>query len=348
MRIAFPMFGIGRTGGEKVISKLANAACRRGHDVTFLVSETNGAFGWDTSANIQKVPSLPIVRRLPRVKTLARSFPLSMGLRGFDAIVANFAPTCLPAKMAGGEKVKRYYLVQHDETIFFSPLSFEYWVTRLSYAAFEENRVFVVSRWLQDMVRRRGGPQPILLSPGIDHASFYPRDRTAHSGKHVMVLARDEKWKGLRVFVDAMESVRKEVDDVKIIAVGRTRDPLKTSCPIEYVHPSDNELARLYSSCDAYVLPSIIEGLGAPPLEAMACGGAVIATDCLGTRDFAVNEVNSLVVPPGDSAALSQAIVRVLTDDALSRELRKNGPGTAAPWTYERMESIFLRTLESG
>jgi len=122
----------------------------------------------------------------------------------------------------------------------------------------------------------------------------------------------------------------------------------ETRCPAECVRPSDDELARLYSSCDAYVLPSIIEGLGAPPLQAMACGGAVVTTDCLGTRDFAVNEVNSLVVPPRDSAALSQAIVRVLTDDALSRELRKNGPGTAAPWTYERMESIFLRTVESG
>jgi hypothetical protein len=88
------------------------------------------------------------------------------------------------------------------------------------------------------MVRERGGLQPILRSPGIDHSSFYPGIGTARSGKRMIVHANYENWKGLRVFVDAMEFVRKEGEDVRIISVGRTREPLKASCPIElFIRP---------------------------------------------------------------------------------------------------------------
>jgi hypothetical protein len=43
----------------------------------------------------------------------------------------------------------------------------------ISCAAFEKGEVFAVSRWLRDVVRRRGGPEPILLSSGIDYGDHY-------------------------------------------------------------------------------------------------------------------------------------------------------------------------------
>lgn len=111
--------------------------------------------------------------------------------------------------------------------------------------------------------------------------------------------------------------------------------------------PSDDELAELYASSDVFVLPSFLEGMPVPPLEAMACGGAVVLTDCMGTRDYAVNQGNCLMVRSKDSDSLANAILRVINDDSLSGKLRRNGPSTAAPWTYERMGRIFLETLES-
>ena len=349
MRIAFPMFNLGRAGGEQIIIRLANAAIRRGHEVSFLLPRQKESIVSDTLAQVVQIRLFPVPRIgyfVPTFMSVA-SFPFAKRLRGFDAVVASYGPTSLPTKLVSGKNVKRYYLIQHDETSFFSPFSLEYWVTRLSYGAFQKEHVFAVSEWLQDMVRRRRGPKPILLPPGIDHGTYYPRDRIPHEGKHVLVLVRDPKWKGLQVFFDAMESVKRDVKDVKIIAAGGSGRRFKTSCPIEYVRPSDDELARLYSSCDVYVLPSFLEGLGLPPLEAMACGGAVVLTDCLGSRDYAIDGLNCLVVPQGNPESLSRAILRVISDDVLSNRLRANGPGAAAPWTYERMETIFLRALES-
>lgn len=350
MRLAFPMFGVGRSGGSKVIARLADASIRRGHSVSFLVPAQKGVPSPGTPAEIIQVPRIPIPRDRHIVPTImsGASFQYAKRLRGFDAVVASYGPTCLPTKLAGDRNLKRYYIVQHDETIFFPPLTLEHWVVRLSYSAFEQGRVFAVSKWLQDMVRKRGGPQPILLPPGIDHETYRPRVRTPHEGKRVLALARDDKWRGFRVFLAAMESVCREVKDVKIIAAGGTSWRPRTSCPIEYVHPSDDELAELYSSCDVFVLPSFLEGMPVPPLEAMACGGAVVMTDCTGNRDYSLDGENCLVVPPRDPDSLAKAIVRALTDDALSERLRRNGPPTAAPWTYERMGRIFVDSIESG
>lgn len=348
MKLAFPMFGSGRTGGNKVIFKLANESIRRGHEVSLLSSRQIEPPP-DTLAKIEQIAlfPVPVVPYLAPTIVSSASFPYAKKLRGFDAIVANYGPTCLAAKLVGGENVKRYYLVQHDETSFFSRLTLEYWVTRLSYTAFEEGRIFVVSRWLQDMIRKRCGHGSVIVPPGIDHDTYYPRSRGSHSGKRVLVLSRSEGWRGLQIFLDAMESVRKEVKDVKIVAAGHSGSSLRTSCPVEYVRPSDDELANLYASSDVFVLPSFLEGLPVPPLEAMACGGAVVLTDCMGTRDYAVDRENCLMVPSKDSDSLADAILRAITDDSLSGKLRRNGPSAAAPWTYERMGRIFVDSLES-
>jgi len=221
-------------------------------------------------------------------------------------------------------------------------------VTRLSYRAFEEGRFFVVSKWLQDMIKKRSGHGSILVPPGIDHDIFYPRKRSVHSGKEVLFFARPSPWRGIEVLLEAMEIVRKEIPDVRLVAVGGAQGQYRTSCKIEYVRPSDDELANLYASCDVFVLPSFLEGLPVPPLEAMACGGAVVLTDCMGTRDYAEDERNCLMVPPRDPDALANAITRVLSDQNLAESLRRVGPLSAAPWTYERMVKPFVEEIEAS
>jgi glycosyltransferase involved in cell wall biosynthesis len=349
MRIAFPMLGLGRSGGVKVVLRLAEASAHRGHDVSLLVPRHYKTPPSGTTAEIVRVPPFPVPHVQFLVPTImaAISFPYAKALRGFDVIVANAGPTCLATRLVDGARVKRYYLVQHDETILFSRLALEHWVTRLSYTAFEEGRIFVVSRWLQNMIRERSGCGSVVIPPGIDHEVFYPRRSVPHSGKQVLILSRGDGWRGLGVFLDAMELVQREVKDVKIVAAGHSGKPLKTSCPVEYIHPSDDELAELYSSSDVFVLPSFLEGMPVPPLEAMACGGAVVLTDCLGTRDYAVNGENCLVVPTKDIGSLAEAILSVVADDSLAKKLRMNGPATASSWTYERMGSIFVNALES-
>ncbi|HMR68482.1 MAG TPA: glycosyltransferase [Anaerolineae bacterium] len=83
----------------------------------------------------------------------------------------------------------------------------------------------------------------------------------------------------------------------------------------------------------------------------MACGAAVGLTDSGGVRPFARPEENCLMVPPRQPELLAKAIEHVLTDPALADRLRRNGPPTAAQFTWsaavDRFEQAVLETLAS-
>ena len=127
---------------------------------------------------------------------------------------------------------------------------------------------------------------------------------------------------------------------------------MKSSFPYYFfAEPSDDELAQLYSSTDLFVYSSHIEGFGLPPLEAMACGTPVVTTDCLGVREYAVNEYNALIAPPRDPIKLAGSIVRALTDRSLVERLRSNGLDTSKRHTWnhvtKRVEEFFRNSYES-
>lgn len=90
-------------------------------------------------------------------------------------------------------------------------------------------------------------------------------------------------------------------------------------------HRSD--VPDLLAAADLLVLPSLFEGLPVSVLEAMAAERPVVATAIGGTDEAVTHELNGLLVPPGDPAALAAAIHRVRVDPALAHRLAAAGRG---------------------
>ena len=106
-------------------------------------------------------------------------------------------------------------------------------------------------------------------------------------------------------------------------------------------------LRDLYRGARAFVYPSRYEGFGIPPLEAMACGAPVIATRTGAIPEYA--DGVALLVDPGDRDALRAALVRVLGDRALRRDLRARGAERAAAWRWDRPAALMTELLaEAG
>jgi glycosyltransferase involved in cell wall biosynthesis len=82
-----------------------------------------------------------------------------------------------------------------------------------------------------------------------------------------------------------------------------------------------SDIDRLLNAADFFVLPSDIEGLPLSILEAMAHGLPVIASNVGGIPEIIQHDINGLLFPAGDDAALSAAIRRLATDPALRRRL---------------------------
>jgi glycosyltransferase involved in cell wall biosynthesis len=106
-------------------------------------------------------------------------------------------------------------------------------------------------------------------------------------------------------------------------------------------------LRELYRRARLFVYPSRYEGFGIPPLEAMACGAAVIATRTGAIPDYA--EGAALLVEPGDLDALRAAMVRALASRALRDELRARGAERAAKWRWNHSAMLMSELLaEAG
>jgi glycosyltransferase involved in cell wall biosynthesis len=106
----------------------------------------------------------------------------------------------------------------------------------------------------------------------------------------------------------------------------------------------DADLPALYASCDAFVYPSLYEGFGLPPLEAMACGAPVIAA--LGSSLEEVFAGAALLVDPRDPAALGEALARLLGDPGLRAGLAARGRARAAARSWDAVARDTLAVYE--
>jgi glycosyltransferase involved in cell wall biosynthesis len=97
---------------------------------------------------------------------------------------------------------------------------------------------------------------------------------------------------------------------------------------------SDQTLAALYRLADVFVFPSLYEGFGLPPLEAMASGTPVITSNVSSLPEVVGDA--AIKIDPYDPSAIAEALGRVLTDAALRADLRARGLERARSFSWER------------
>ena len=88
-------------------------------------------------------------------------------------------------------------------------------------------------------------------------------------------------------------------------------------------HVDDEELVMLYNLCDLFVFPSINEGFGLPPLEAMACGAAVLASNASSLPEVIGHQ--DALFDPNDGIGLAKKMERALTDSKFRDFLKEQG-----------------------
>lgn len=315
MRILFPLHSLERGGGCRVVAEAANGLTARGHHV--MVALPQGApVHWPVTAEVIRLPGLA-AEFLPRA----------------DVILPTFYTT-LPVALAARIPVIRFCLG-------FEPL----WVPdpQTALAGYHHpHPILTISTCLQRILLSRAGRRSHLVHPGVDRAAFYPRgNKGAYGQPSVLFLLRGPgySWKGTDLFWQAITQVHRMCPEVRllILANDEAADPGIAVPHRTFRAPGDDEFARIVSAADIFVFPSLFEGFGLPPLEAMACGTAVIAADSGGVRDYAQHGQNCLLVPPGQVESLAGAILQLLRDHELRRRICENGLSTAAAWPWHRL-----------
>jgi glycosyltransferase involved in cell wall biosynthesis len=110
---------------------------------------------------------------------------------------------------------------------------------------------------------------------------------------------------------------------------------------------ADEDLRALYSSCRLSVYPSLYEGFGLPPLEAMSCGAAVVASR-ISALEETLGATAARLAEPTDATAFARAINELLTDDTARAQLAERGRVRAAEFTWERTARLTREVYEEA
>ncbi len=194
-------------------------------------------------------------------------------------------------------------------------------------------------------------PRPVFKR--LDHQqTIEPRQRLKTEDEFILYVGTIEPRKNLQTLVHAFaEILRTSGRKIQLVIAGRQgwlMDEFFSSIQMSGLEErvcftgylTDEDLCALYSSCSVFVYPSLYEGFGLPPLEAMACGAPVVTSDIPVIKE-SVGEA-AVLVDPNSVNELRHAILSVLESRELSERLAKSGIDQAGKFTWEKTAAQTL------
>lgn len=205
-----------------------------------------------------------------------------------------------------------------------------------------------LSPFSSNVLLKRFGVNAVQIPPGVDPKVFHPapREAQAEGDLPAVLVVADDTW-GFRRFEMALEAsqlLRWAGMQHELIQVAMT-DQVRYPHPrTRVVNPSPAEFASLCRRARVLVVTSSAEGSPLAPLQAMACGTPVVATDCGGIHSYANTGQNCLIAAD-TPAAVAQAVASVLRDPALRQRLVAEGLSTAAKYRLDQSAAAMAQQL---
>jgi glycosyltransferase involved in cell wall biosynthesis len=178
--------------------------------------------------------------------------------------------------------------------------------------------------------------------------------------KFILYVGQQPDYKNLRRLAAAHQALLDKHPDLGLVFAGRMNDDTKIN-KIFYekrgyknIHftgfVSDTERDWLFTKAKAYVFPSLMEGFGLPPLEAMSYGTPVVSSNASCMPEILGDAAEYF--DPLDVGDMAQAIDRVLTDSTLRQSMIKKGHQQVKKYSWRRMaeqtHAIYMKALRQS
>lgn len=204
-----------------------------------------------------------------------------------------------------------------------------------------------------------------VIPPAVNHHLYYPnRNKKCLSKYHIgkgekviLYVGAEEPRKNIQLVINSFSKLKDMIPQVKLLKVGMPNYPgvrKKLLKQIESLnlqkdviftgYVSEIELAEIYNAVDLFVFPSLYEGFGMPPLEAMACGTPVITSNTSSLPEV-VGEA-SIVVDPYDINKFAEKMYDVLTNDDLKKEMIGKGLKRSKMFSWDNSAKKTLKVYK--
>ncbi len=357
-----------RAGVSHYVESLLAALGALDTDDRYTVYTTRGlgAATLGLPANFTVRPSLlPTIN--PRIRIPWEQFlaPPLLRLGGADVYhgVLNVVPLACPVPSV---------VTIHDLSAFLFPQTFRrinrsYTRWAIKVAARRSARILAVSQFTKDEIVRWLGvaPERIVVTHNAADARFAPpsaaelaafRARASLPDQFILFLGTLEPRKNIATLLTAYAQIAATTQVPLLIAgaKGWLYEPVLAQIErlglgekirlVGYIPQEDQPL--WYAAATAFVFPSLYEGFGMPPLEAMACGAPTIVS-----RSSSLPEVvgdAALLCDPHDPEDFADALHRVLTDAVLRDDLRRRGIERATHFSWDETARRTLQVYRTA
>lgn len=225
-------------------------------------------------------------------------------------------------------------------------------LTVVNNLAYPEERIHVIPLGVAHEIFR-----PMLISQ-----AFYDRYKLDPQLRYILYVGSENPRKNLVRLVQAFAVLRSRIHDVRLVKIGSVEyqpqaarlneeiEKLGLKSSVLFIdHVSDAELALFYNAADLFVFPSLYEGFGLPPLEAMACGTPVVSSNAASLPEVVGDA--AIQVNPHSVDEIAGPICRVLEDKELAQDLRARGLERANQFSWERTAretiNVYEKVLDS-
>ncbi|MDD5083588.1 MAG: glycosyltransferase family 4 protein [Candidatus Moranbacteria bacterium] len=326
-KIAFLIPGTHISGGVGMVLQHANRLLRKGYDVEVFSLSNSDSIDWFPNQKVKIVP-YRIAEGVMRSGSV-------------DILIATNWSTVFTVDMSSARR--KCYYVQSDESRFFSEDMVLTEKINVGYAI--DFEYFTAARWMQYWLKDAYGHDATYVPNGIDLDIFKKVGPIVQKTGKPRVLIEGSiniSYKGMDDAYDAIKDLDCEIWIVSNNGKPRSHwryDRFFENVPFEKMH-------ELYSSCDIFLKMSRIEGFFGPPMEAMACGCAVVVGKVSGYDEYVVDGKNALVVDMGDVDAAKKSVEKLIRDAELREKLIAGGYETIKDWSWERSSHLMEKFLE--
>jgi glycosyltransferase involved in cell wall biosynthesis len=213
----------------------------------------------------------------------------------------------------------------------------------------DARKVAVTSEYARQRITQRFGISPTkvaLLPNGVDTDVFKPLPRSSElmeryglldTAKVVMCVARIAPYKNQMALVKAIPAILDTVPNAVFVFVGAADDPSYLGEIQRFIAMRDlgekviltgaidpSLIPHYHCMADAFVLPSLAEGLPLALLEAMSCGRAIVASSLPQHIEVAEHDDPILLVDPSSELAIAEAVTSILQNASLRVRLQEN------------------------
>ncbi|MFH1784217.1 MAG: glycosyltransferase family 4 protein [bacterium] len=216
--------------------------------------------------------------------------------------------------------------------------------SQIKYKSKRTDKIVAVSKGVKKILVDYGiAPSRIeVIYSGTDVAVFTPevkgdsirKEFAIHDDELLVALVGNYSYyKGHTFFLEAIPSILQKAKGVKFILVGRDTDSDELKGLVDNLDIANStilagfrrDVPLILAAADITVNASLQEGFAGTIRESLAMGKAVVATDVGGNPEMVYHKKNGLLVSAGNSQALSDAIVMLLNNSDLRKEMGKNG-----------------------